>query len=76
MMSAVMSLGASFPAATSVATLPEPVRLWLARHVGEPTPAQRLAWPALAAGVLVGLAYWFAMGVDFPDSQRRFSRLA
>src|SRR5581483_981649 len=37
------------PAATGVATLPEPVRLWLARHVGEPTPAQRLAWPALAA---------------------------
>jgi ATP-dependent Lhr-like helicase len=37
-------------AAASVAALPEPVRLWLERHVGEPTPAQRLAWPALAEG--------------------------
>src|SRR4051794_33314115 len=35
---------------TAVAALSEPVRLWLARHLGEPTPAQRLAWPALAAG--------------------------
>jgi ATP-dependent Lhr-like helicase len=37
-------------AATAVAALPEPVRLWLAHHLGEPTLAQRLAWPALAAG--------------------------
>ncbi len=37
-------------AATAVAALPEPVRLWLAEQVGEPTLAQRLAWPALTAG--------------------------
>lgn len=34
------------------------------------------SWPALAAGVLVGLAWWLAMGVDFPASNRRFARLA
>ncbi len=34
---------------TALAVLPEPVRLWLTNHIGEPTPAQRLAWPALAA---------------------------
>jgi ATP-dependent Lhr-like helicase len=37
-------------AATAVTVLPEPVRLWLARQLGDPTPAQRLAWPALVAG--------------------------
>src|SRR5437588_2388224 len=37
-------------AATAVAALPEAARLWLARDLGEPTLAQRLAWPALAAG--------------------------
>jgi ATP-dependent Lhr-like helicase len=37
-------------AAASVAALPEPVRLWLARYIGEPTPAQCLAWPALVEG--------------------------
>ena len=36
--------------ATTVVVLPEPVRRWLAESIGEPTPAQRLAWPALAAG--------------------------
>jgi prolipoprotein diacylglyceryltransferase len=33
------------------------------------------AWPLLYA-VPFGLLVWFAMGVDFPESQRRFSRLA
>jgi prolipoprotein diacylglyceryltransferase len=39
-------------------------------------PAPDPSWVALAAGVLLGLAFWFAMGVDFPESTRRFSRLA
>jgi hypothetical protein len=30
---------------------------------------------ALLAGLLIALAYGVAMGVDFPESQRRFSRL-
>jgi hypothetical protein len=34
------------------------------------------SWLAPAAGVVIGLAYWIAMGVDFPGSNRRFSRLA
>jgi membrane-associated phospholipid phosphatase len=33
-------------------------------------------WAALAAGLVAGLAWWFAMGVDFPASNRRFARLA
>ena len=35
-----------------------------------------LAWSPLVLGGLIGLIYWFAMGVDFPASNRRFSRLA
>jgi len=31
---------------------------------------------ALVAGVVSGLLYWFALGVDFPESKRRLSRLA
>jgi prolipoprotein diacylglyceryltransferase len=31
---------------------------------------------ALLAGVPVGIVVWFAMGVDFPESSRRMSRLA
>jgi ATP-dependent Lhr-like helicase len=34
----------------SLAALPEPVRSWFDRCLGVPTAAQRLAWPALAAG--------------------------
>jgi hypothetical protein len=45
-----------------------------------PTPTVRgsLAadWRPFALGVIVGVIYWFAMGVDFPASNRRFSRLA
>ncbi len=33
-------------------------------------------WQSIVAGLAVGLATWFAMGVDFPNSKRRFSRLA
>jgi protein-S-isoprenylcysteine O-methyltransferase Ste14 len=39
-------------------------------------PAADASWSAAVAAVLVGLAWWFAMGVDFPASTRRFSRLA
>jgi protein-S-isoprenylcysteine O-methyltransferase Ste14 len=45
---------------------------------GPPAPApSSLADPTLvAAAALVGLVYWFAMGVDFPESNRRFARLS
>jgi protein-S-isoprenylcysteine O-methyltransferase Ste14 len=33
------------------------------------------SWEALAWAAAVGAAYAFAMGVDFPESNRRFSRL-
>jgi membrane-associated phospholipid phosphatase/protein-S-isoprenylcysteine O-methyltransferase Ste14 len=41
----------------------------------EVAPAVNPTWQALGAALPVGLATWFAMGVDFPESNRRFSRL-
>jgi phosphatidylglycerol:prolipoprotein diacylglycerol transferase len=45
-----------------------------------PTPPAPPISPAVFAplwfAVPFGLVVWFAMGVDFPDSHRRFSRLA
>jgi protein-S-isoprenylcysteine O-methyltransferase Ste14 len=40
-----------------------------------PAPAG-FAVQSLLSAVLFGLLVWFAMGVDFPESNRRFSRLA
>ncbi len=40
-----------------------------------PPVGELSAWPLLYA-VPFGLLVWFAMGVDFPESNRRFSRLA
>jgi ATP-dependent Lhr-like helicase len=34
----------------ALSSLPEPFRRWFVQHVGSPTVAQRLAWPALACG--------------------------
>jgi len=39
-----------------------------------PSPSPNTA--SLAAGVLFGLVTWAALGVDFPESNKRFSRLA
>jgi hypothetical protein len=36
----------------------------------------QFSWDALMAGFGFGLFTWFALGVDFPDSDRRFARLA
>ena len=41
-----------------------------------PAPAPRFAWDALLPAVVFGVAVSMAMGVDFPNSNRRFSRLA
>jgi ATP-dependent Lhr-like helicase len=35
---------------TALAALADPVRRWFVGHLGTPTAAQRLAWPALVAG--------------------------
>jgi protein-S-isoprenylcysteine O-methyltransferase Ste14 len=41
-----------------------------------PAPAAGLAgWSAWLSGVAFGLVVWFALGVDFPASNRRFARL-
>jgi len=43
---------------------------------GEPAyPAYWLSWRSLGASVLIGLTTGILMSVDFPASQRRFSRL-
>jgi prolipoprotein diacylglyceryltransferase len=40
-----------------------------------PTPSPHFSWPAVAAAFGFGLIVWFAYGVDFPKSNKRFSRL-
>jgi protein-S-isoprenylcysteine O-methyltransferase Ste14 len=42
---------------------------------GVPT-APEFSWGSLLAGLGFGVFTWFALGVDFPDSNRRFARLA
>ncbi len=41
-------------------------------HATDPSAS----WPPAVAALIVGLFAGFALGVDFPDSRRRFSRLA
>jgi ATP-dependent Lhr-like helicase len=43
-------LGPPPSAETALAVLPEAARRWFTERVGEPTEAQRLAWPAVAGG--------------------------
>jgi hypothetical protein len=40
-----------------------------------PAPVPRFAWDTLLPAAVFGLAVSVAMGVDFPNSNRRFSRL-
>lgn len=42
---------------------------------GTSIPPARFSWGALAVAAGFGLFTWFALGVDFPRSNRRFSRL-
>ena len=42
----------------------------------EAAPAAQFGWGTLLPSVVFGLLVCFAMGVDFPESSRRFSRLA
>ncbi len=44
--------------------------------VPAPSPESVLDPGVIAAAVATGAAYWFAMGVDFPESHRRFARLS
>ena len=41
----------------------------------EPAPLAHFDWSALPPSAAFGLLVWCAMGVDFPESNRRFSRL-
>ena len=41
----------------------------------EPAPEPEFHWPALGVATVFGIVWWFALGVDFPDSDRRFARL-
>ncbi len=41
-----------------------------------PTPATVFDPTLIAAALVTGIVYWFAMGVDFPESRRRFARLS
>jgi phosphatidylglycerol:prolipoprotein diacylglycerol transferase len=41
-----------------------------------PSPQAFAGVSVIAAALAFGLPSWFAMGVDFPDSLRRFARLS
>ncbi len=38
-------------------------------------PEAVFSWNSIAASALFGMFTWFALGVDFPDSNKRFARL-
>jgi cytochrome c biogenesis protein CcdA len=40
-----------------------------------PAPSPEFRWSAIVAAAVFGLFVSFAMGLDFPESNRRFSRL-
>jgi prolipoprotein diacylglyceryltransferase/protein-S-isoprenylcysteine O-methyltransferase Ste14 len=48
----------------------------LALPPGAPLPPARLDAAGIASALVAGAVAWFAYGVDFPDSGRRYSRLA
>jgi len=39
-------------------------------------PTPEFGWLSLVAALAFGVSAWFALGVDFPNSKRRFARLA
>jgi protein-S-isoprenylcysteine O-methyltransferase Ste14/membrane-associated phospholipid phosphatase len=41
----------------------------------EPAPGAQFTWNMVLPAATFGILVWFAMGVDFPESNRRFSRL-
>jgi prolipoprotein diacylglyceryltransferase/protein-S-isoprenylcysteine O-methyltransferase Ste14 len=49
--------------------------LMTALGVSEPAPAARFEWSTLISSAAFGMLVCCAMGVDFPESNRRFSRL-
>ncbi len=44
--------------------------------VAAPSQAAAIDARVVIASLVIGAAYWFAMGVDFPESSRRFARLS
>ena len=49
--------------------------LMTALGTSEPAPGAQFAWGMVPPAAAFGLGVCFAMGVDFPESNRRFSRL-
>jgi prolipoprotein diacylglyceryltransferase len=49
--------------------------LMTALGVSEPAPGVRFEWSTLISSAAFGMLVCCAMGVDFPESNRRFSRL-
>jgi prolipoprotein diacylglyceryltransferase len=43
--------------------------------VSGPAPAPEASWAALGVAALYGAVIWLGLGVDFPESNRRFARL-
>ena len=60
----------------AVAMLVSGTLVMMIHSAGAPMPSASAIVPALEMGLVVFVVCGFAMGVDFPDSQRRFSRLS
>jgi protein-S-isoprenylcysteine O-methyltransferase Ste14 len=60
----------------SVASVLAGIALTMAGGPPAPTPSTLADPRLLASATVAGLVYWFAMGVDFPESDRRFARLS
>jgi prolipoprotein diacylglyceryltransferase len=60
---------------TAIASIVVGAGLSMLRSATE-IPSPQFSWDALAGAACVALVTTFAVGVDFPDSNRRFSRLA
>jgi prolipoprotein diacylglyceryltransferase/protein-S-isoprenylcysteine O-methyltransferase Ste14 len=50
--------------------------LMTALGTSEPAPSAQFSWITVLPAAAFGIVVCFAMGVDFPESNRRFSRLA
>jgi len=59
---------------TAITSIVAGATLTASPTIGEP-PAPHFTWGSAATAAVFGLCTWFALGVDFPDSNKWFARL-
>ena len=69
-------LGLPIYQALSVTSVFIGIALTFVGGTAAPSPSTPFDPPLLATALVAGVVYWFAMGVDFPESRRRFARLS